>query len=372
MSDSDSDSNDFFDDGEIMDLFDVKKSKRKIKLLTNDVSLSTSNYKNQIPWTEKYRPKKIDDILEQDEIMKVLKNTLATGQMPHLLFFGSPGTGKTTTILALAHQLFGPKIINDRVKELNASDDRGIGIVRNSIITFAKRAIGAKDPKYPCPNFKIIILDEADAMTPEAQAALRKVIENKSAITRFCFICNYIEKIIDPIASRCMRFRFKSLEKDAIINKMKKISVIEDINLDLDCIKTIESRSQGDARRCINTLQNMKYLINYKKKITPDDIINITGGIIDNELKDFWQITTTGTIMEVRQLAINVQKTGHPLIEYLTHLHKCVLKSKLTDIQKSKISIEIGNTDRRLTEGSDEYLQMLNILLYINNIVNSK
>ena len=117
-------------------------------------------------------------------------------------------THNTSTILSVAYQLFGPKIFRDRVIELNASDDRGIDIVRNQIITFAKSTICNPDPDYPCPNYKLVILDEADAMTNDAQSALRKIIEETSTITRFCFICNYINKIIEPIISRCMKFRF--------------------------------------------------------------------------------------------------------------------------------------------------------------------
>jgi replication factor C subunit 2/4 len=207
------------------------------------------NKKDEIPWVEKYRPKNLDDIIQQTEVVKVLKNTLKTGELPHLLFFGPPGTGKTSTILAIATQLFGPKIIHDRVIELNASDDRGIAIVRNNIITFAKISLGSKDPNYPCPDFKLVILDEADAMTPEAQAALRKVMEKMSGITRFCFICNYINQIIDPISSRCMKFRFKPIDDNAIIEKLKVISKSEKIPIDDKCFETIVKLSEGDVRR---------------------------------------------------------------------------------------------------------------------------
>src|SRR5690606_13947283 len=124
-----------------------------------------------------------------------------------------PGSGKTSTILAIAMELFGPKKIKDRVIELNASDERGINVVRNKIVTFAKTAIGQSDPKFTCPPYKIIILDEADAMTIEAQSALRKTMEDNSGITRSCFICNYINQIIEPITSRCVKFRFKPLNK---------------------------------------------------------------------------------------------------------------------------------------------------------------
>ena len=325
--------------------------------------------KDEIPWVEKYRPKKLDDIIQQIEIVKVLKNTLKTGELPHLLFFGPPGTGKTSTILAIAMQLFGPKIIHDRVIELNASDDRGITIVRNKIITFAKISLGSKDPNYPCPDFKLVILDEADAMTPEAQAALRKVMEKTSGITRFCFICNYINQIIDPISSRCMKFRFKPIGDDAIIEKLKIISKSEKIYVDDKCFETIVQLSDGDVRRSIMTLQNLKYIIKYKNKITPNDIIQITGGVEKSQFKDFWKICSSGKVSDIRNLALKIKREGFPIRIILSHIQECIIQNKLDDIKKSKISLELCNTDRRLMEGSDEYIQILNILLYANKII---
>ena len=187
--------------------------------------------KKYYPWVEKYRPKNIESIIEQNTIVNVLKSTISTGALSHLILYGPPGTGKTSTILAIAHQLFGPNKIEERVLELNASDDRGIGIVRNKIIFFSKLSLGTPDPNYPSPPFKFIILDEADAMTSEAQSALRKVMETKSAITRFCFICNYINKIIEPIRSRCISFRFKPVPIDSIILRLDNIAKMENLNL---------------------------------------------------------------------------------------------------------------------------------------------
>lgn len=328
----------------------------------------STNSKDEIPLVEKYRPRKLDEIVQQDEVIKVLKNTLETGEMPHLLFHGEPGTGKTSAILALVMQLYGPNIINDRVIELNASDDRGIGTVRNTIISFTKMAIGSKDPKYPCPDFKIVILDEADAMTPEAQEALRKVMEKKCSITRFCFICNYINKIIEPIASRCTQFRFKPLDRQAVINKILTIAKTENVNVDENCAGTIHEVSEGDLRRAIMILQNTKYLTGNKheEKITSNDIIKFTGGVENKHIKNFWKIITTGGCNDIRNLAIFLQRQGYQVRYILNHLKKCITDSKLNDVQKAKISIEMCRTDKFLTEGSDEYLQILNILVYTN------
>ena len=322
---------------------------------------------DDIPWVEKYRPRKINDIVQQDEIVKILNDTIKTGNLPHLLLYGPPGTGKTSTILAVAHQLFGPKVIGDRVIELNASDDRGINIVRDKIIKFAKHAIGSKDPIYPCPDINIVILDEADAMTPEAQAALRKVMEKMSRITRFVLICNYESQIIDPIVSRCMKFRFKPISNKCISDKLRFIASNENMEINDECIDTIVDISEGDARMAIMSLQNLKYITNYKKHVSSKDIIQITGGIDKNEFKDFWKICGEN-INNVRNLARTINKNGYPIKAILAYLNECNLNSELNDLQKSKIAIEICNTDRRLLGNADQYLQILNILIFINKI----
>ena len=160
------------------------------------------------------RPSKIDEISHQTEVVSALNQSVKSGQVPHLLMYGPPGTGKTSTILAMARELFGKEFYKKRILELNASDERGIQVVREKIKKFAQRKI-SKNPDLNCPPIQIIILDEADSMTVDAQAALRRIIEAYSTNTRFCIICNYISKIIDPLASRCVKFRFSPIGKQA-------------------------------------------------------------------------------------------------------------------------------------------------------------
>lgn len=327
------------------------------------------NYISEIPWVEKYRPETLDGIVGHIEIITILRNAVLTGKLQHLLLYGPPGTGKTSIINAVANELFGPNLIKDRILELNASDDKGIGTVRNKIISFAKIAIGTKDPNYPCPNFKIIILDEADTMTEEAQSALRKVIENMSKITIFCFICNYVNRIIEPIASRCMKLKFKLIQKDDLLEKLKYISEKEKLEINDDCLNAIIELSEGDARRSIMSLQNMQYLIKYNKNITRNEIIQMNGNINIDMFKNFWEICSKGSFKEVYDLTSELCRNGFIIKSILKLLMECVLNSNNNDKIKSTLLIEICNTDKRVSEGCTEYIQLLNILLLINNII---
>jgi replication factor C subunit 2/4 len=182
-----------------------------------------------------------------------------------MLFYGPPGTGKTSTILVLAKELFGPELFKSRVLELNASDERGISIVREKVKDFARMQLSNPLPsyreKYPCPPYKLIILDEADSMTQDAQSALRRTMETYSKITRFCLICNYVTRIIDPLASRCSKFRFKSLDQGNAKNRLQDIADKEDVKLEEGTIDALIKCSEGDLRKAITFLQSAAKLV---------------------------------------------------------------------------------------------------------------
>jgi replication factor C subunit 2/4 len=182
-----------------------------------------------------------------------------------MLFYGPPGTGKTSTILALAKELYGPEFVKSRVLELNASDERGISIVREKVKDFARMQLTNPPPnyqdKYPCPPYKIIILDEADSMTQDAQSALRRTMETYSKITRFCLICNYVTRIIDPLASRCSKFRFKSLDQGNAKSRLENIAKLEGIRVEDGVTDTLIKCSEGDLRKAITFLQSAARLV---------------------------------------------------------------------------------------------------------------
>lgn len=345
--------------------------------LTNNKQRDNTTYatkRDKLPWVDKYRPKNINQIVHQDEVVKVLKDTLKTGQLPHMIMHGPSGTGKTSIVLATAYQLFGPKIFNDRVLELNASDERGINIVRYKINTFARTAIGNPDPNYPSPPYKIIILDEADAMTTEAQSALRKVMEELSGITRFCFICNYINQIIDPIASRCMKFRFKPISKSIMIDKLTDIANKENMPVDNKILETISDISKGDVRKAIMTLQNLKYVYNHKKKVTVDDVYDITSYVPMYKIKPLWDNLTNKKIkLDTIMDDINKYRSnGFPVTSIMEQLQELVVYDKIDDKKKSLICIQLGNTEKRLLDGADEYIQLVNVCSYIHGILNNE
>lgn len=255
-------------------------------------------------------------------------------QLPHMLFYGPPGTGKTSTVLALAKELYGPELIKTRVLELNASDERGISIVRDKVKNFARMQLtnptaGYKD-KYPCPPFKIIILDEADSMTQDAQSALRRTMETYSKITRFCLICNYVTRIIDPLASRCSKFRFKSLDQGNAKKRLEEIAEKEGVPLEDGAIDTLIKCSEGDLRKAITYLQSAARLVGAQsldknaegdekmdvdtKPVTVKIIEDIAGVIPDNTIEDLVQAIrprgSTGSYQSVSKVVEDMVADG--------------------------------------------------------------
>jgi replication factor C subunit 2/4 len=318
-------------------------------------------------WVDKYRPKTINGIIGQDEIKEILNISIKNGNMPNLLLHGPPGTGKTSTALSLVMQLYGPNKIEDNVMELNASDENGIGVIRDKIIKYASFSVGSPDPKYPSPQFKVIILDEADSMTSEAQTALKKVMEITSNITRFIIICNYDTKIIDAIKSRCADFKFNQIPDETMIKKLKNIAINEKLNLNNDVLDAITNICRGDARRSINTLQNLKYLPQ-KNIITVKDLYDITSFIDYTYIEQFWDSIITLDISSLQSVVVSFINSGYSTLYILNCIKDKILKTTISDKNKSNIIIHLGKIERTTIKGSDAFIQLYAVLTHINVI----
>jgi len=300
------------------------------------------------PWTEKYRPKKLDEIIGRDYIVARLKSYVQSRSMPHLLFAGPAGVGKTTSAICLARELFG-EYWTQNFQETNASDERGIDVVRNKIKDFARtKAMGG--------DFKIIFLDEADALTPDAQNALRRTMELFARTCRFILSCNYSSKIIEPIQSRCAVFRFGPLSEDAIKKMIEKIAENEELNLTETGKKAIIYVSEGDMRKAINILQAAAFL---EKDIDEELVYQIAAKAKPAEIKEMMLLALKGEFLKARnKLDTLLLKYGLSGEDILRQMHREVFSLDIDEEKKVKIIDMIGDHDFRLVEGSNERIQI--------------
>ncbi|PSC72697.1 replication factor C subunit 2 [Micractinium conductrix] len=310
------------------------------------------------PWTEKYRPRQISDVAHQEEVVQMLQNVLSSKNLPHLLFYGPPGTGKTTSALAIVRQLFGPELAKARVLELNASDERGIAVVRDKIKGFAANAVGAPAPGYPSPPYKVIILDEADSMTGDAQNALRRTMETYSRVTRFIFICNYVSRIIEPLASRCAKFRFKPLQGSVINERVQYVCNAEDVELGEGALETLSRVSGGDMRKAITSLQSAVRLRG--SPVMPQAILDVSGTVPGEAVAGLLAAARSGRFDAVQTSVQGLIAEGYPAQEILLQLQAALLEDgAASDSAKGKILGQLAEADKNLVDGSDEYLQLL-------------
>jgi len=317
-----------------------------------------------LPWNEKFRPKTLDEIAYQTEVVAALRRSLQTANLPHLLFYGPPGTGKTSTILAVSRELFGPNLMKSRVMELNASDERGIEVVRHKVKNFAKVAVGTAnlDPGYPCPPFKILVLDEADSMTRDAQSALRRTMERWSQVTRFCLICNYVSRIIAPVTSRCAKFRFQRLPSDHIDAKLRAICEAEGLKANEDTFKMLKELSGGDLRKAITFLQSASLMGADGDVITAENVKEITVSVPEDFADEVFKSTLAG-FQEIHNATLHTIQEGYPASMVLESLVPRVLSSdKFDEEAKAEVAIAVAKADCALEEGSNEHLQLLNVL----------
>ncbi len=300
-------------------------------------------------WIEKYRPKSFAEVKGQKEIMIKIKAFVAAKNMPHLMFAGPAGVGKSTTALVIARELFGEQW-KENFLELNASDERGIDVVRTKVKDFARTMAIGNVP------FKIIFLDECDALTKEAQQALRRTMENYTLTTRFCLSCNFSSKIIDPIQSRCTVFRFKPLEKEQMFEIVDKIAKEEGIEIEKSGKEAIYVCSEGDCRRAENILQSCAAV---KKKITEEDIFSMASVAKPKEINEFLHLALQNKFIMSREKMLDTMlRYGLSGLDIIKQIQKEIWNLSITDQQKVFLIDKCGEIEFRMTEGADEFVQL--------------
>ncbi|MEM3373748.1 MAG: replication factor C small subunit [Candidatus Woesearchaeota archaeon] len=300
-------------------------------------------------WTEKYRPKKFSEIKGQEDIVKRAKAFVEQKNMPHLLFAGPAGIGKSTLALVIARELYGDSW-KDNFLELNASDERGIDVVRIKVKDFARtKAIG----EVP---FKIIFLDECDALTKEAQQALRRTMENYTKTCRFILSCNYSSKIIDPIQSRCAVFKFKPLKKEDVFSIIDDIAKNENFTIHNDAKEALYLVSKGDCRKVENILQSCSAISN---EIDEKLIYSVASQAIPEEINKILNVAIKDDFLEARKLLFNaMMENGLSGLDIIKQIQENIWNLNIENLKKLEMIKLCGEIEFRMVEGSDEFIQI--------------
>ncbi|HII00429.1 TPA: replication factor C small subunit [Methanosarcinaceae archaeon] len=317
-------------------------------------------------WIEKYRPVRLDQVAGQDDTIERLKSYVATKNLPHLLFSGPPGVGKTASAVSIAREIFGEDLWRENFTELNASDERGIDVVRNKIKNFAKTApIGGS-------GFKIIFLDEADALTSDAQSALRRTMERFSNNCRFILSCNYSSKIIEPIQSRCAVYRFRRLSDGAIRKRLEFIAEEQGLSITEDGYEALVYVAQGDMRKAVNSLQAAAF-IDRDQPISRETIYRTTATANPEEIKALIETALLGNFKaakkELDRLLYEEGLSGEDIVGQIYRVISGLENRDMLDLGLSERRIIdlvdiLGEIDFRLTEGASERIQLEALLAH--------
>jgi len=317
-------------------------------------------------WIEKYRPIRLDQVAGQEETIERLKSYVATKNLPHLLFSGPPGVGKTASAVSIAREMFGEDLWRENFTELNASDERGIDVVRTKIKNFAKTApMGGS-------GFKIIFLDEADALTSDAQSALRRTMERFSNNCRFILSCNYSSKIIEPLQSRCAVFRFRRLSEEAIRKRLEYIAKDQGLSITEDGYEALVYVAQGDMRKAVNSLQAAAF-VEPGKSISRETIYRTTATANPEDIKNLIETALRGNFRaarkELNRFLYEEGLSGEDIIGQIYRAisemdNRMILDLGLSEKRIVELVDIIGEIDFRLTEGATEKIQLEALLAH--------
>jgi len=304
-------------------------------------------------WTEKYRPTYFSELVGQEQILKRIASLTNSFNIPHMLFAGPAGIGKSTMALIVVKELFKENW-KENYLELNASDERGINVVREKVKSFARTKSLGRVP------FKVIFLDEADALTPEAQQALRRTMENYSATCRFILSCNYSSKIIDPIQSRCAIFRFKLLEKKDIEKYLQRITDSERITISPEAIEILYEGSEGDCRKAVNLLQSTASIAS---NITEELISTVISSAKPKDIKVVLDYALTGDFQKSREKLLDIMlKESISGQDVVKSIQKEIWNLPIEPEIKVKLTEKTGEAEFRIVEGSDPFIQLQALL----------
>ncbi|MEM4302683.1 MAG: replication factor C small subunit [Candidatus Caldarchaeum sp.] len=304
-----------------------------------------------LPWVEKYRPRRLDDVVNQEEVVSTLKNVVSTKNVPHMLFSGPPGTGKTATAHAFAQELFGPRYLEDGLfVEINASDERGIETIRERVKTYARTV------PFGGIGFRILLLDESDQLTDAAQHAFRRTMEQFSATCRFILAANYSNRIIEPIQSRCAVLRFKPLSMQMVEIMLRRIAEAEKVTLEDSAVQAIYEFSLGDMRKAINILQSAASLF---PRVDEKNVYKVMGLVSRGEVRRMLELALDGKFKEARDLLRDIiYIQGHQAQDIISSMSREIPSLNVSEDDKIKLVDALGETDYRISQGGTPEVQL--------------